>query len=180
VPLPRPAPLAALLLLLLAGCDALPLDPPPFAEDTVHSSITLCVPAGGDLAPRVVTRPDAGAWLASGARLAGGAAFDEACRPRLSRVACPCFGAIDLARPVAGAVPSPFLYFDALDWYGIDPRRTEIRSARPVYGGTANEMAVVYLTTLPDGSVEPYCHFAGYREGPTPGSTLFVTRTRHI
>lgn len=185
---PTPSPvnctrtaLFAALIVALSGCDMHPASPPPTtAGDAVPGHVTICLPASAATAAVHVDRDTAGRMIASGARLAGGATYDGACRPLPSRVACPCYSATDLATPVNGGPPAPFLYFDALDWYGQDDRRTEIQSVVHVNGGTTHTVAAVYLSRSVDGEPMPYCHYRGYRPGPSPGSAVFVSTTRGV
>ena len=95
--------------------------------------------------------------LGHGDELAGGAVLDERCRPVAPVAACACFTADSLAAPVAGAAPAPYVFFDVFNYYGEDPRRTEIRSTLSTDAGTFEEVAAVYITPTgdPDAPLAP-------------------------
>jgi hypothetical protein len=69
-------------------------------------------------------------------------------------VGCPCFTARDLTRPM-DAGPEPYLFFDTFNWWGLDYRRTELRSTLTVDGTAVERVASVYITPGTPGS-----HFA--------------------
>lgn len=66
---------------------------------------------------------------------------------------CPCFNRQSLADVPAvfatttdRSAPSPYLFFDVFNYYGLDNRRTEVRSTWRTTEGTFEEVAAVYIT----------------------------------
>ena len=70
---------------------------------------------------------------------------------------CPCFSRQSLGdSPVVSqhrgvGVPTPYLFFDAFNYYGLDMRRTEVRATIHSKEGTFEEVAAVYITPDNDG-----------------------------
>lgn len=98
-----------------------------------------------------------------GASAYGAATFDDALRAPTAADAeapvasCPCFDRRSLVTtPVVSpnrgdGVPMPYLFFDVFDYYGLDARRTEMRSMVHSNEGTFEEVAAVYITPDNDG-----------------------------
>lgn len=106
-----------------------------------------------------VTQDVAHDHLAHGDELAGGAVLDAQCQPVTPPSSCVCFSAADLAEPLAGAAPAPYVFFDVFDYYGEDPRRTEVRSTLSMGHGEFEEVAAVYITPTDDADAPlfPFC-----------------------
>jgi len=188
-----PILLAAVALITITGCDS--LTGPSYEGDgpmtlgldaelsargfAASSTVGVCKPRdrrGFELVH--VSRSEAVAIIARGGDLPGGGALDESCVSVQQTVPCPCFTARDLARSVEGSAPTPFLYFDTFNWYNLDPRRTEVRSAVTVDGALAENVAAMYITHGTGPELIPFCHRRGFADGPNPGETSFVSLTR--
>jgi hypothetical protein len=146
--------------LLLSGCDSFSgtdLDHGAASVTTAAEAsardgrrfalASVCVRTGfGSFQKRNVLRRDLPTHLARGAELPDIGALDASCRSRVQRVTCPCFTARELAEPFAESHPDPHLYFDTFNWYGLDYRRTEVRSIVQADGLAVEEVASVYIT----------------------------------
>ena len=77
--------------------------------------------------------------------------------PAPSAASCPCFSGASLADTPAvlstrsGGDNDPYLFFDAFNYYGLDARRTEVRSTFSTREGTYEEVATVYITPDNEG-----------------------------
>jgi hypothetical protein len=81
--------------------------------------------------------------------------------------ACPCFSVRDLIRPIDASAPEPYLFFDTFNWWGLDARRTELRTLTDVDGQPVEEVASVYIT--PGTAASPLvlmCHRQDVRTDP--------------
>lgn len=170
-----PRPLLALVsLLLLAGCDAV-TGPAALEEGdpTPHRSISSALaPAsagvalchrteGGDTYERVVVSQDeAAVHVGHGDERAGRGRLGRDCRPvEAAAPSCPCFGAADLADPVGGVSPVPYVVFDVYGYYSEDLRRTEARTTLHIGDRRYEEVAAVYITPTgdPGAPLAPLC-----------------------
>lgn len=65
---------------------------------------------------------------------------------------CPCFSKQSLAATpevfstIDAAPGTPYLFFDVFNYYGLDPRRTEVRATWQTNEGLFEEVAAVYIT----------------------------------
>ena len=78
-------------------------------------------------------------------------AVTSAQRAAPGQAACPVYDRRSLSMADVAAVTRkgdtvvPQLYFDVFDYYGLDPRRTEVRSTVHTNEGTFEEVATVYI-----------------------------------
>ena len=86
------------------------------------------------------------------------AASDVASRaPAAPSASCSCFNRASLAATPSiltqgnGGETSPYLFFDAFNYYGLDARRTEVRSTFQSREGMFEEVAAVYITSDNEG-----------------------------
>lgn len=149
------------LLVAAVGCDAY-VGPEDASEGPAVRARTGFPsggsPRGGELVP--VCRPAAAggyrlvhvapaqvrALQAQGALLPGGPELDATCRPYATAATCSCFTAAELAAPVLGQTPEPYLFFDTYDYWGEDHRRTEVRAMLTLGGRLLEEVAALYVT----------------------------------
>lgn len=107
--------------------------------------------------------------------------LDAQCEPVAPAAACTCFEAADLAAPLAGAQPLPYLFADVFNYYHEDLRRTEIRSTLSTDGGLLEEVAAIYITAA--GNPEPLVPLC-FRQNATldamTGGPIYTYTTREV
>lgn len=177
-------------ILTLSSCDS--LDPAGLERDTSSDSILgdpdrrsalvpICFGEGdGSFSLTHVPRRDLHLHLRRGAELPGGGRLTRDCRPDPRPAICPCFTASDLTAPYGSSTPEVHLFFDTFNWWGLDYRRTEIRSIVEADGTSVEEVAAVYITPVAEAELALMCHRAGVREGDDGVDFYYVTHEPSI
>lgn len=97
---------------------------------------------------------------------------------RTAATSCPCFSVRDLVRPIDASSPEPYLFFDTFNWWGLDYRRTELRTLTAVDGAQIEEIASIYIT--PGTSAAHFaliCHRQDARPDPYGDGVEYVYTT---